>query len=76
MTTAAWRFEREHRRVLSFVFYITGLATSTDEKARIASKNLLKKAVRQLPLGLVTAKSSLDEALCGPDCDLGGGAAC
>jgi hypothetical protein len=40
MTPAGWTFQRESDRLLAFVLYITGLATSTDEKARIAVRAL------------------------------------
>jgi hypothetical protein len=40
MTPAGWSFLRENNRLVGFVFYITRLATSTDEKARIAVRAL------------------------------------
>jgi len=40
MTPPGWRFQREHERLFGFVGYITRLATSTDEKAKVAARAL------------------------------------
>ncbi|HDY86853.1 MAG TPA: hypothetical protein ENH82_01920 [bacterium] len=40
LTEPGWRFQREYERLFSFIVYVTQLATSTDEKAKIAVKAL------------------------------------
>lgn len=40
MTPPGWSFQREYERLFGFIFYITKLATSTDEKAKVAARAL------------------------------------
>lgn len=40
MTQPGWGFQREYRRLFAFIVYVAELATSTDEKAKIAARAL------------------------------------
>lgn len=43
MTQPGWSFQKEHERLFAFVIYVTHLATSTDEKAKVAARALYEQ---------------------------------
>ncbi len=43
MTQPGWSFQHEHERLFAFVVYITQLATSMDEKAKVAARALYEE---------------------------------
>ena len=40
MTIPGWNFQREYERLLTFIHYISQLALSSDEKAKVAARAL------------------------------------